>query len=168
MQNKTPIQWQNKMNNAKGNAFEKSILTACQIYRNQKRAEIDKTPEPFRVMEKHNNGLFTGRFTSHAQPDFQGTICGGQSICFEAKYTNTERMNWNVLTNNQMKALEYHKKMGAVTGVCIGIKDNFYFIPWIVWRDMKNEFGRLYITQKDIAPFRVRYRGAVMFLDYIT
>lgn len=49
-------------------------------YINEKRAYIEKTPEPFKVISKnHTTGVFTGRFIKYknAQPDFKGTIFGG-------------------------------------------------------------------------------------------
>lgn len=159
-------QWQNSVNNAQGHCFEEYIKAACIYYRDKDRAEIEKIPEPFRVMKKHQNGSFTGRFTALAQPDFQGTLKGGHSIVFEAKYTTTDRMRRNVLTDKQMEVLEHHLKLGAVTGVCVGIQDNFFFIPWTIWRDMKKHFGRQYIKAEDVEKYKVRFNGAVMFLDH--
>ena len=71
--------WQTQVNNAQGQIFEKGIKAACLIYHDSGRAEVDKTPEPFRVMNKGQDGTFTGRFTALAAPDFQGTLKGGQS-----------------------------------------------------------------------------------------
>lgn len=160
-------QYQNAVNNAQGHFFEGYIKAACSIYSDRDRAEVDKTPEPFRVLEKSRDGVFKGRFTAHAQPDFQGTIAGGQSIVFEAKYTTTDRMKQNVLTQEQQNALERHANRGAITAVCAGINDKFFFVPWEIWRDMKQHFGRKYVTAADIEPYRVRFTGAVMFLDYV-
>ena len=64
-------QWQNRVNNAQGHIFEDGIKAACQVYQGSGRATVDKTPEPFRVMEKRRDGTFTGRFTALAAPDFQ-------------------------------------------------------------------------------------------------
>lgn len=133
----------------------------------RERAEVDKTPEPFRVLEKLRDGIFKGRFTARAQPDFQGTLAGGRSIVFEAKYTSTDRMKRDVLTQEQQDALEKHARWGAVAAVCAGINDKFFFVPWAVWRDMKEHFGRKYVTAADLEPWRVRFNGSVLFLDYI-
>jgi recombination protein U len=161
-------QYRGAQNNAQGHYFESYIKTACIIYQQQGRAEIEKTPEPFQVLKKHPDGTFTGRFTrSKAQPDFGGTLSGGRSIYFEAKYTITEKMNRNVLTDEQMKRLEAHEKMGALARVCVGIQDQFFFLPWGVWREMKKIYGRQYITAADIEQYRVKFTGAIMFLDYI-
>lgn len=160
-------QYQNAVNNAQGHFFEGYIKAACETYWAQGRAEISKTPEPFKVTKKNPDGTFTGRFTREkAQPDFQGTLDGGRSIAFEAKYTTTDRMRRAVLTGEQMKRLERHHQRGALAAVVIGIQDSFFFIPWWWWRDMKQQAGRLYVTVADIETFRVRFNGSVLFLDY--
>lgn len=159
--------YQNAVNNAQGQAFEGYIKAACELYRQRERADVEKTPEPFRVTHKQGNGVFTGRFTALAQPDFEGTLAGGRSIVFEAKYTTTDRLKRGVLTDTQMSTLARRDNMGALAGVCGGIMDKFYFIPWNVWRDMKQHYGRQYVTAADIEPYRVKFTGAVMFLDYV-
>ncbi|SHJ74979.1 Holliday junction resolvase RecU [Tepidibacter formicigenes] len=166
-QRKVMQRYQNSVNNAQGHHFEAYIKAGCKVYCANGQAEVGKTPEPFRVTKKHKDGTFTGRFTSLAQPDFQGTLKGGRSICFEAKYTRTDRMKRSVLTSTQMEKLEYHEKLGAVAGVCIGIQDKFFFIPWSIWRDMKAHYGRQYVTAEDVEQYRVRFTGAVLFLDYV-
>ena len=161
------LQYQNKVNNAQGHFFEGAIKAACALYSERERADVDKTPEPFRVMEKSRDGIFKGRFTARAQPDFQGTLAGGRSIVFEAKYTTTDKMRRDVLTDAQKFALEQHHNAGALAAVCVGIRDKFYFVPWLVWRDMKECFGRLYVTAADLEQMRVKFNGAVLFLDYV-
>lgn len=161
-------QWQNRVNNAQGHFFEESIKAACVVYSMEGRAEVDKTPEPFRVMEKSRDGIFKGRFTAHAQPDFQGTLAGGRSIVFESKYTTTDRLKQDVLTDQQMETLKKHDRRGALSGVCAGIGNDFFFVPWEVWDSMKILYGRQYVTAQDLEPFRVRFTGAVLFLDYVS
>ena len=95
------LRYQNKVNNAQGQFFERAIKAACALYSERGRADVDKTPEPFRVLEKSRDGIFKGRFTARAQPDFQGTLDGGRSIVFEAKYTTGDRMKQEVLTKPQ-------------------------------------------------------------------
>ncbi len=158
--------YRNKVNNAQGHFFEGYIKTACVLYSQKERADIDKTPEPFRVLEKSRDGIFKGRFTARAQPDFQGTLDGGRSIVFEAKYTTTDRLKRDVLTDEQQAALERHHNRGALSAVCAGIGDKFFFVPWLMWRDMKDVFGRQYVTAADLENLRVKFNGAVLFLDY--
>lgn len=159
-------QYKNRINNAQGQHFEREILAGCRMYEHHGIATIDKTPEPFRVTSKnHRTGEFTGRFSTHAQPDFQGTLHGGRSIMFEAKRTSKDRITRNVLTDTQMEILEKHNRLGALCGVCICIQDDFFFIPWNVWRDMKEMYGRQYLKAEDIEEYKVRFDGAVHFLD---
>lgn len=159
-------QYKNRRNNAQGQHFEREILAGCRMYEQHKIAVIDKTPEPFKVTSKnHRTGEFTGRFSTHAQPDFQGTLYGGRSIMFEAKRTGKDRITRNVLTDTQMNVLEKHNRLGALCGVCICIQDDFFFIPWNVWRDMKEMYGRQYLKAEDIEEYRVRFDGAVHFLQ---
>lgn len=158
--------FQNKMNNAQGQHFEREIIAGCRTYRDKGIAEIDKTPEPYRVLKKAYDGTFKGRFTAHAQPDFQGTLLSGKSIVFEAKQTLKDRIQQNVLTDTQMEILENHRKMGAFTAVCVNIQHRFFFIPWTVWRDMKAIFRHQYVTQEEIAEYEVKFDGAVRFLEY--
>ena len=94
-------------------------------------------------------------------------MAGGQSVVFEAKYTTTDRLRREVLTKEQMDALDRHWKMGASAAVCAGIQDQYFFVPWKVWDGMKERFGRKYVTARDLEPYRVKFNGAVMFLDYI-
>lgn len=161
-------QYQNAVNNAQGHSFEDYIKRACVLYSQQGRAEIEKTPEPFRVTAKNrNDGTFSGRFTARAQPDFQGTLDGGRSIVFEAKYTTTDRMKQGVVTDEQAKCLQHHHERGALSAVCVGIQNSFFFVPWPIWDDMKNLYGRKYVTADDLKTFRVKFNGSVLFLDYV-
>lgn len=160
-------QYKNRQNNAQGQHFEREILAGCKIYQQYGIAGIDKTPEPFRVSKKDKNGVFTGRFSRPAQPDFQGTLKGGRSIVFEAKRTGKDRILRNVLTDTQMDVLEKHNRLGALCGVCINIQDDFFFVPWKIWRDMKERYGRQYLKASDIEEYRVRFDGTVHFLDQI-
>lgn len=123
-EDKLKQQYKNRLNNAQGQHFEREILAGCRMYESHGIATIDKTPEPFRVTSKnHRTGEFTGRFSTHAQPDFQGTLYGGRSIMFEAKRTSKDRITRNVLTDTQMDVLEKHSRLGALCGVCICIQD---------------------------------------------
>lgn len=158
--------FQNKMNNAQGQHFEREIIAGCRTYRDKGLAEIDKTPEPYRVLKKAYDGTFKGRFTAHAQPDFQGTLVSGKSIVFEAKQTLKDRIQRNVLTDTQMEILENHRKMGALTAVCVNIQHKFFLVPWTVWRDMKSIFRHQYVTQEEITQYEVKFDGAVRFLEY--
>lgn len=137
------------------------------MYKEKGLAVIDQIPEPFRTTKTNRDGTFTGRFLSPAQPDFMGTLRGGRTICFEAKYTSTDRILQSVLTQKQQESLEEHWAAGAEAGVCVGIGDVFGLVPWSVWRAMKAIYGRKYMNKEDLERFRVRFNGLVLFLDYL-
>lgn len=151
----------NAKNSLIGKNFEKLIARACKAYEAEGVAIIAKTPEPFTVLGRTKEGLFKGRFTAaKAQPDFQGTVKGGRSIVIEAKYTKSDRLRQNVLTDKQHDLLEAHDQMGAIVAVLCGIQDEYYMIPWQDWKDMKEEFGRKYVKQEDLQQFKVeKVRG---------
>ena len=86
-------QYQGYRNRELGAGLEEYIKAACEVYRLYNLAEVEKTPEPVKVMgPKHqlSNGAFgfEGVFTAQAQPDFKGTLKGGRSVVFEAKACN--------------------------------------------------------------------------------
>lgn len=167
-QRKNQQRFQNKVNNAQGHFFEQFINGGCMYYKSKGIAVIEKMPEPFRVIKKDpTTNIATVRFTKTAQPDFIGTLKNGRAIVFEAKKTTTDRMKYDVLTETQIEALEKHWQAGAVTGVCAGIGDLSYFIPWEIWRDMKKLFKRKYMTAAEAEPWRVRFNGLILFLNYI-
>ena len=114
-------QAQGSISRATGEGFEAQILTACAYYRAHGIAEIDKTPEPIKVISgRHQNPSgcwsFEAVFTKQAQPDFQGTLCGGSSVVFEAKATDKDRIMQSAVTEEQARALESHANMGALAG----------------------------------------------------
>ena len=163
---KLPRAYQNKINNAQGHLFEDNVKKGCRIYLEKGIAKIEKVPEPFCVYSKQSGGMFKGRFTANAEPDYMGTLKGGRSICFEAKYTANDRILQDTVTETQSKALETYFQMGAKAGVCCCITDRFFFIPWVIWRDMKKLFGRKYILAAEAKQYEVKFDGAVHFLDY--
>ena len=152
--------------NEKGRGFEADILRACELYRRNGLAVINKVSEPYRVIKKLEGGRFLGQHTANAEPDFKGVIKGGRAIAFEAKYTSKSRIQRSVVTEEQMDWLQEQREMGAVTFVCICIKDRFFSIPWVVWRDMKKIFGKKYLMPGDIAQYEVAYTHGVMFMEY--
>ena len=71
------------------------------------------------------------------------------------------------VTEAQMKCLQHHHERGALAAVCVGIQNDFFFVPWPFWDDMKNLCGRQYVTADDLQAFRVKFNGSVLFLDYV-
>lgn len=162
---KVDAKYRSMKNNAVGHIFENGIRTACRWYSEKGVAEVVKVPEPFRVLQKDTKGIFKGRFTERAEPDFQGTLSNGRAIVFEAKYTSTDTIRQGVVTQRQAEALERHYQLGALVGVCVGIREDFFFVPWTVWRDMKTVFGRKSVRARDLQGMKIPFRHGIEFLE---
>ena len=139
-----------------GKAFEELIGLSCKQYRDAGTACIIKTPEPFAVFSRTKDGLFTGRFTAaKAQPDFQGILSGGKSIIFEAKFTSKDRILQSVITQTQASILDEHLALGGLCFVAVSIEDRYFFVPWNIWKDMKQLYGRKYLKTEDMNEYEV-------------
>ena len=152
---------------AAGNYWEELIECSCANYRVQGIAEITKTPEPMRPLSKANEkGQFLACFTKQAQPDYKGTLKGGRAVVFEAKHTDSDRMLRSVISEEQEKELNSHDKLGALCFVLVSFGLQQYFrIPWNVFRDMKEHFGRKYIKPEDLKAYTIRYYNG--YLDFL-
>lgn len=153
-----------------GQTFENAIEAACRWYEIRGTLKATKTPEPMKPLGKPNaKGQFMACYTKKAQVDFCGTMIGGLSIRFEAKHTADDRIERRRVNSEQQKDLRCHSNLGAVCFVlvCFGFT-NFYRVPWIVWDNMKEIYGRLYVTEEDLAKYRIPYEsGIVKFMDGI-
>lgn len=155
------------MSSARGRLHEEMIVGAVRAYSERGRAYIIKVPEPFRVLEKERSrAMARVRFTARAQPDFVGVTADGYGIAFEAKYTNSDRLQQKVITATQAEALSRFAACGGAAGVCAGIRDDYFMIPWKVFSRMKEIYGRLYVTAAEIDEYRVKFDGVIWFLDY--
>ena len=149
-----------------GEYFENVIEASLDWYLARGTANIEKTPEPMKPLGKPNRkGQFLACYTKAAQPDYKGTLDGGRSVVFEAKHTDTDRIEHSRLTKEQFDKLEIHHNMGACAFVLVsfGLTD-FFRIPFEDWRDMKSLFGRKYIRRDECEPYRVAYMAGVVKL----
>ena len=154
---------QGAQNRAAGEFFEGMIKAACQRYREMEAADIDKTPEPTKQLTKMDErGQFRACYEKKAQPDFKGTLAGGRSIVFEAKFTSTGKMKQDVVMKQQADSLDRHEKLGAVCFVIVGFGVNdVRRIPWELWKRMKEELGRKYITPEDWRKYTVKQKRGI-------
>lgn len=156
-----------RRNNASGDLFENIINGACQYYREKGVAIIEKTPEPMRPLKPYGRGQFIACFEKQAQPDYKGVLRDGQAIIFEAKHTDSGRMQESVITKTQRQNLDDFQKMGAQCFVMVSMAfEKFYRVPWNVFGDMKLKFGRKYMTEKELEPYQLHQRrGIVLILE---
>ena len=129
------------------------------------------TLEPIKVISGRRQNAsgcwsFEAVFTKQAQPDFQGTLCGGSSVVFEAKATDKDRILQSAVTEEQARALESHDNMGALAFVLVCLRGRaVYRIMWEDWQNMKELFGHKYMTAEELEPYRVQMRrGVILFL----
>ncbi len=161
-------QAQGKASKAKGQRFEARLDAAFEAYKAQGVASVEKTPEPMKVIRPLGKGRFEAFFVKKAQPDYEGTFRGGRSLMLEAKYTDKDRMDKNRVRPEQSDYLDEREKLGAWCYVLAGFSSgNVYRIPWRVWAEMKERFGRKYITEADVTKYRVQEdaQGRLLLLD---
>ena len=166
---KTQQAIRNKQSRDEGKLFESHIETACEYYMLKGIAEIEKTPEPRRVIGRTGDRKSKMICVNEkkAQPDFKGTLRGGTSIVFEAKHTSDDRIKQDVVTPEQAERLDRHYRLGASCWVVVSFRFRTYArIPWQIWREMKGRYGRKYITESESREFGIPLiNGVVAFLD---
>jgi len=151
-----------------GQTFENLIEASCQWHLDRGMLKATKTPEPMKPISKPNSkGQFLAVYTKKAQVDFSGTMIGGRSVRFEAKHTEDDRSERRRVNGDQKKDLQEHYDMGALCFVLVCFNfSHFYRVPWPVWDKMKQLYGRLYVTEEDLAKYRIPYEGGVVkFMD---
>lgn len=157
------------MNRVNGAFFEYIIEGGCQYYRDKGIADIEKTPEPMRPIKDMGGGKFLAYFQKAAQPDFKGILIGGKAVVFEAKHTDTVKMDKTRVTSEQAQRLANAVKLGAEAFVLCSFGESglFYRVPWTVWADMKALFGRKYVTAGDLKQYQIKVGGpgVLMFLE---
>ena len=147
-----------------GEIFENQIEGSLRWHIDRGLLKANKTPEPMKPLGKPNTrGQFLACYTKKAQVDFCGTMYGGRSVRFEAKQTDSDRFEHKRLTDEQMDDLRDHQKLGALCFVllCFGF-DHFYRVPWQVWENMKEIYGRKYVTERDVQQFRIPVSSGVL------
>lgn len=153
-----------------GSYFESMISGSCDYYLDRGLAKIEKTPEPMKPLgPKNYKGQFLACYTKQAQPDYKGTLKGGRAVVFEAKHTDDDRIEFNRLTKEQRDDLEAHHKLGAIAFVLVSMSlTDFYRVPWPVWRDMAEIYGRKYMTHAELSRYEVpATAGFIKFLHGI-
>ncbi len=132
---------------AEGKRFEDRLDASFEYYRKTGFALIEKTPEPMRPTKSLGNGKFVAFYEKKAQPDYKGTIKGGRTVMYEAKYTGTDRMEQSRVLASQAEYMKKHAALGAWCYVLAGFASGeVYCIPWSVWDHMKERFRRKYVT----------------------
>lgn len=161
-------QYIGKRSRAQGKQFEDRLSASFAYYAHTGLAVVDKTPEPMRVLRSLDNGKFVACFEKKAQPDYKGTIKGGRTVIFEAKFTASDRIDQNRVEVQQAAYMDRNTALGARCFVLAGFASgNVYRVPWAVWKDMKLRFGHKYATEADLELWRVKtaWNDILMIFD---
>jgi len=155
-------------NRAQGNFFENYIDAGCTYYSINNIAEIEKTPEPMKVIKSLGGGKFVAVFTKKAQPDYKGIASNGKGIMFDAKHTEADRIEKKALSKEQEEKLLKYAEMNGMAFVLVSIKfERVFRIPISVWKNMKEIFGHQYMTPEEMKKYEVHFNplGALDFLE---
>ena len=161
---------QGKLAKISGERFENMISVACEYYRDQDIADIEKSPEPLRPIHPYGErryGQYIAVFTKKGQNDYKGILKGGRCIAFEAKHTDADKIPSSALTDRQATLLENYQHMGASCFILISFGfEKFYRIPWNIWRDMQDIYGHKHLKQSEIAEYEIKcnHLGILEFL----
>ena len=137
--------------NSLGKNFEFQIENICRIYEEKKLAKIEKTPEPVKVLQHIDNGHFDAIFTKAAQPDFKGTLKGGRTVVFDAKFTEADKITYQALSDYQRENLLQYDELGAIAFILVGFADgSMYKVDIKTWSNMKEIFGRKNIKKEEL------------------
>ena len=144
-------QLQGQINRELGKNFEEQVEMICEIYKHNRLALIEKTPEPMKILKHIENGRFETVFTKSAQPDFKGTLKGGQTVVFDAKFTGADRISYHALSDHQREILAQYDELGALAFVLVGFSDGtMYHVDIKTWVNMKQIFGHKHIKQQEL------------------
>jgi Penicillin-binding protein-related factor A, putative recombinase len=163
-------QYQGAVNRVTGKTFEQVIDASLAYYDHRGEALVLKTPEPMRPTKSVGDGKFIAFYEKRAQPDYKGALRGGRAVVFEAKHTTAARIEQSRVTREQAEVLGKYTALGAECFVFVGFDmREFFRVPWTVWEDMKNQWGRKYVTPKDLESYRAKigYNGVILILEGI-
>lgn len=154
-------QLQGKINRQLGQNFEQQIETIAEVYRLQKLAMLEKTPEPMKILKHLEKGRFEAVFETDAQPDFKGVIKGGRTVVFDAKFTQSNRISYQALSDHQRQVLSQYDELGAIAFVLVGFADgNMYPVDIKTWVNMKEIFGHKHIKQEELEQHHLKAQKA--------
>ena len=159
-----------KLSKAKGAQFEARLNASFAYYAQNGFAIVEKTPEPMRPAKSLGGGKFIAFYEKRAQPDYKGTLKGGRTVLFEAKFTSADRLEQSRVLASQQDCMERHQALGARCFILAGFASGLvYCVPWGVWRDMKARFGRKYVTETDLQDYQVQtaQNGVLLLLNQI-
>lgn len=154
--------WNGALAQALGGRFERRLNQAFAWYRAKGLADVEKTPEPMKIVKSLGGGRFVAHFEKKAQADYGGVLRGGRAVAFEAKFTAGARLERARVTPAQGAFLDRRQALGAWCWVLAGFgTGRVYRVPWVAWRDMETVFGRKSVRETELAEFEIGCLGGV-------
>lgn len=91
----------------------------------------------------------------------------GSCVIFEAKHTDMDRIRQGAVTDEQANEFDQYTDLKAHCFVLVSMGlDDFYRVPWDVWKTMKARYGRKFMTAEELEEFRVKQKGStILFLE---
>lgn len=151
-----------------GNRFENMINQVNRLYDVKRYARVTKSNEPVVVTRLIKGQIRAGFYASKSDPDFSGTLSGGQSVVFEAKHTSGTNIPFNQVKEHQERELIKHDHLGAESFLLISFSfKSFYKIDINDWMHLKKEVNKKSLNEKDLAAYKLdRFHGYVDYLGY--
>ena len=86
----------------------------------------------------------------------------GVSYIFFQGYRKLKLANYAILFSTVIFFLIY-----VIPVLCIDINNDFYFVPYALWRLCREQWDRKYFTKEYLDEFKIKFNGAVNFLDMV-
>ncbi len=146
-----------------GQYFESLVEQACAHYQRIGMADIHKQNEPVKQLTGlDSKGHFKACYSKKSGVDFGGNLRNGKAVYFECKHTEKDRILRSAVADHQAEYLERKEQMNCIAFVLLQIQGDCFAVPWRVWRDMKKEFGVMYLTKETAHHYKVNVNT---FLD---
>ena len=141
---------------ARRNDLEQSIIDGCSVYRREKKAFIDKVPEPSQIVKYIGNRKHIVRFGKEANNLFSGILSDGRMVSFCYAQTDQDRVGEDCVREKMVNRLGVLQENGAACFIIIGTPYNEYYrIPLWIWQNAKVKYNGHGIPKDDICSMKV-------------
>ena len=84
---------------------------------------------------------------------------------FEAKHTDSDRINQSVITETQWENLDIYESFGAHCYVMVSLGlESFFRVPWSAWKNMKELFGHKYMNKIELEAYRINQSQCIILI----
>ena len=146
-----------------GDMFEARLDYACQWYRQNGVACIEKTPENIRRIRPLDKGQFVAVYSSDkSQVDYKG-VYNGIGVAFEAKHFTGKSLPHARVKEHQLAMLKDFARCGGKSYILASHEDeDIYRIPLETWLRSIKYSGKKSVSLKDMDSYKVGTRGQLI------